>query len=217
MRLLLPILFLAAASRLAADVPADARLDALVAEAWDFELHEDPLLATAAGDHRFDDRLPSVAPEALDRRAARRRDLLARLRGIERGSLSPTRRVTHRLLERELEVALAAHAFREWRIPFTSDSGFHTEILRLPREVPLATTTGYENYLARLRTWRRGPPSRATRWRPRSIATSPGPGRPSPTRSASSRSASCERGRRGPSAPASTSGASTTPSSRTAR
>jgi uncharacterized protein (DUF885 family) len=151
MRMLLPILCLAAASRLAAEAPPDERLDALVAEAWDFELQEDPLLATAAGDHRFDDRLSSVAPDALDRRATRRREFLARLLGTERQSLSPARRVTHRLLERELEVALAAHAFREWRIPFTSDSGFHTEILRLPREVPLATTKDYENYLARLR------------------------------------------------------------------
>jgi uncharacterized protein (DUF885 family) len=151
MRLLLPLVFLAAAARLAAEAPADERLDALVAEAWESELQEDPLLATAAGDHRFDDRLPSVAPDALERRAARRRELLARLMGIERGSLSPARRVTHRLLQRELEVALAAHAFREWRIPFTSDSGFHTEILQLPREVPLLTTQNYENYVARLR------------------------------------------------------------------
>jgi uncharacterized protein (DUF885 family) len=151
MRLLLPILFLAAAARPAVAGSADERLDALVAEAWDFELSEDPLLATAAGDHRFDDRLPSVAPEALERRAARRRELLARLLDIERPSLSPSRRITHRLLQRELDVALAAHRFREWRIPFTSDSGFHTEILRLPREVPLATTKDYESYIARLR------------------------------------------------------------------
>jgi uncharacterized protein (DUF885 family) len=151
MRVLLLFVFLAAAARLAAEPPADERLDALVAEAWEFELQEDPLLATAAGDHRFDDRLPSVALDALERRAGRRRELLARLRSIERRSLSPTRRITHRLLERELEVALAAHAFREWRIPFTSDSGFHSEILQLPRQVPLATTRDYENYVARLR------------------------------------------------------------------
>ena len=151
MSLLLPLLFLAAASRPAAETPADERLDALVAEAWEFELHEDPLLATASGDHRFDDRLPSMAPDALERRAARRRELLARLRGIDRGALSSGRRITHRLLQRELEVALAAHGFREWRIPFTSDSGFYAGILHLPREVPLATTRDYESYLARLR------------------------------------------------------------------
>ena len=42
----------------AGDADAKKRLDALLAEAWEQSLVENPLLATATGDHRFDDRLP---------------------------------------------------------------------------------------------------------------------------------------------------------------
>jgi uncharacterized protein (DUF885 family) len=143
----------AGAARLAAAPGDDARvrLDALVKEAWEFTLRESPLLATATGDHRFDDRLPSMTLQDLDRRAAETRVFLERLRAIPPEGLPATDRVTRRMLERSLQEDLDEHAFRSWRIPITSDSGFHTGLSRLPEEMPLATTRDYENYISRLR------------------------------------------------------------------
>ena len=135
----------------AGDAGAKTRLDALLAEEWEQRLVENPLLATATGDHRFDDRLPSVTVPDLERRAARARSLLERLQAIDPAGLAPADRVSHRMMERELRDDIAAHRFGDWRIPLTSDSGFHTAIALLPREVPLATVTDYENYIARLR------------------------------------------------------------------
>src|SRR5687767_13966927 len=54
----------------------DPALQALIQEAWEFRLREEPLFATSAGDHRYDDRLPSAAPADLERQAAFHRDLL---------------------------------------------------------------------------------------------------------------------------------------------
>ena len=48
---------------------ARSQLHALFDEAWEFELREDPLFATSVGDHRFDDRLPSVSVADQVRRA----------------------------------------------------------------------------------------------------------------------------------------------------
>jgi uncharacterized protein (DUF885 family) len=127
------------------------RLDAVLAEAWEQDLVENPLLATAVGDHRFDDRLPSMTRADLERRAARARQLLDRLRSLDQAGLAPSDRISYRMLELRLRDDLAAHRFGEWRTPLTSDSGFHTEIALLPREVPLATIRDYENYIARLR------------------------------------------------------------------
>src|SRR5713101_3720763 len=50
-----------------------ASFHALLDEDWEARLREDPLLATATGDHRYDDRLPSVAPADLERAAQRQR------------------------------------------------------------------------------------------------------------------------------------------------
>lgn len=135
----------------AGDTEAKKRLDALLAEAWEHDLVENPLLATATVDHRFDDRLPSMTVADLERRADQSRQTLDRLLAIDPDALAPADRISRRMLELQLRDDLAAHRFGDWRISLTSDSGFHTDIALLPREVPLATARDYENYIARLR------------------------------------------------------------------
>ncbi len=136
---------------LAADAQVKARFDALLEDAWELDKKENPLQATATGDHRYNDRLPSVAPADLERRAAASRAQLERLQAIDRAALDPQDRVSHAMFERELRRDLARRQFGAERLPITADSGFHTGISRLPQEVPLATVKDYENYLARLR------------------------------------------------------------------
>jgi uncharacterized protein (DUF885 family) len=132
--------------------PAPA-LRALVDEAWEEQLREDPLLATSVGDRRHDDRLPSVAREDLERRAAAARARLRRLAGIDRARLSVTDRATYDMFQRELELEVAGFDHGAWRVPINADSGFHTGFAQLPREVPLSTTRDYEAYIARLRAF----------------------------------------------------------------
>jgi uncharacterized protein (DUF885 family) len=151
-RIGLALLLLGCVAPLAAgDADAKKRLHGLLAEAWEQDLVENPLLASATGDHRFDDRLPSMTAADLERRASRSRQTLDRLLAIDSADLAPADRVSRRMLELQLRDDLDAHRFGDWRIPLTSDSGFHTGIALLPREVPLATVRDYENYIARLR------------------------------------------------------------------
>ena len=69
----------------------DRQLQALFDEAWAFRLAEDPLFATSAGDHRYDDKLPSMTHADLERRAAYARSALERLKAIDRAALSAVR------------------------------------------------------------------------------------------------------------------------------
>jgi len=133
------------------DKTAKSDFEALLADAWEIDLAENPLFATMTGDHRFDDRLPSMTMADLERRAAAVRSQLARLGTIDRASLPPADRVSYDMFGRGLRDDLARDTFRSWRTPLTSDSGFHTGISRLAQEVPLATVKDYENYIARLR------------------------------------------------------------------
>jgi uncharacterized protein (DUF885 family) len=129
---------------------ASAALRALFSEAWEEQLREDPLLATSVGDHRYDDRLPSMTREALERRATAARERLRRLAAIERGGLSSGERASHEMFRRELELEVAAFDHGAWRVPINADSGFHTGFAQLPRETPFATPRDYESYIARL-------------------------------------------------------------------
>jgi len=126
---------------------------ALLDEDWEARLREDPLLATSTGDHRYDDRLPSVAPADLERAAQRQRATLARLRDIARASLDTQDRISYDMLAAELRDDVADHELGEWRLPINADSGFHTGFAELPRHTTLTTTRDYENYIARLRAF----------------------------------------------------------------
>jgi uncharacterized protein (DUF885 family) len=132
---------------------ASKRLHALLAEEWEFRLGEDPLFATSVGDHRYDDRLPSVSIADEARRAQFRRGILEKVRAIDRKALEEPDRTSCALFEWELEDSIAGFEHGRHLLPLTADSGFHTEFARLPEEMTLSTPRDYENYIARLRAF----------------------------------------------------------------
>jgi uncharacterized protein (DUF885 family) len=125
----------------------------LLDEEWEARLRENPLLASRTGDHRYDDRLPSVTPADLERSAERQRATLARLKAIDRASLDTSDRISYDMLARELADDLTDYQFGAWRLPINADSGFHTGLAELPRSTSFLTTRDYENYTARLRAF----------------------------------------------------------------
>jgi uncharacterized protein (DUF885 family) len=145
----LVLLALVMPSRLSAEGES-VKLQALFDEEWAFRLAENPLFATSAGDHRYDDRLPSMARAELARRADHDRASLGTLKAIDRAGLSASERVSADMLARELSDAIADFEFGAYRIPINSDSGFHTDFAELPDRMPFARPKDYENYVARL-------------------------------------------------------------------
>jgi uncharacterized protein (DUF885 family) len=128
-----------------------AELRALFDEAWEFRLREDPLFATNAGDHRYDDRLPSMTPADFARRDAFARRTRERLLQFDPAALGTADRVSREMLLRELDHEIAGYEFGSYRIPLNADSGFQTDFADLPARMPFRTAKDYENYLARLR------------------------------------------------------------------
>jgi uncharacterized protein (DUF885 family) len=132
------------------DPASRSKLHAVLDEAWEFELREDPLFATSVGDHRYDDRLPSVRAADQARRAEARRKLLERLRAIDPSGLDETDRESQALQRVKLEDAIREFELHHYRFPINADSGFHMELAQLVRQMPFDTTGDYERYLARL-------------------------------------------------------------------
>ncbi len=141
-------------SRSAAQEGGEARrLHELLEDAWAFQLREDPLFATAVGEHRFNDRLPSVSAEAQERRAEYWRNVLRRTAEIDRNALTGEDRVSFDMFELQAREAITEFEFRSYEIPLTTDWGFHIGFARLASRVPLVTTRDYESYIARLRAF----------------------------------------------------------------
>jgi uncharacterized protein (DUF885 family) len=150
---LLVTLFLMALPMGAADEVA--KLHALFDRVWETQLQDDPLFATSVGRHEYNDRLPSITAKDLERQHAQAKANLVELAAIERSKLPPAQVVNYDIFRGQLEDAIAGYELGDYQIPLNADSGFHTSFSRLPKEVPLATTKDYENYIARLRAWPR--------------------------------------------------------------
>ena len=122
----------------------------LLDEAWEFDLREDPLWATRTGDHRFNDRLPSVSVADSKRRLAVKQKHYLRLRSLDRANLTPADRTNYDIFRRLLGDEISEAEFGSYLTPISNRRGFHVDFPELRRRVPLDTVKDYENYIARL-------------------------------------------------------------------
>ena len=58
--------------------------------------------------------------------------------------LDASDRINADIFRRQLEDRVLEHRFGGYRLPINADSGFHTDLARLPQEVPLATSADYD-------------------------------------------------------------------------
>src|SRR5262245_8525160 len=134
----------------AEDSSAPGALRQLLADEWAARMRDDPLAATQSAVRDYDDRLPAVAPADFTRRANQDREFQKRLAAIDRASLGEQDRVNYDLFEFVLRHRVALAPYRAWRIPLTSDEGFHIEAMRMGIGVDMRSVKDYENYIARL-------------------------------------------------------------------
>jgi len=133
----------------AAQSPTDS-LHVLFDEAWAAEQAWDPIAATNRGNHDYDDRLPDVSPAALQAQDEARVAYLDRLHAIDRSALSADDQLNYDLFAFRVEERLSEQPFKLWRMPFNSDSGFHTELAQSVEAMRFETLADYDTYLARL-------------------------------------------------------------------
>jgi uncharacterized protein (DUF885 family) len=168
--LVCPSLLLTLAGPACAERPADRevkRLHALFDTEWQWRLQEYPEFATFVGDPRYNDKLTDLSAAAMDRRKAHERDVLRRIREIDRARLSGQDVLSYDLFRRDAEQNVALQRFPagtvpqggylypfEW-MPVCQMSGVHISIPELPRQAPLHNTKDYDDFLARLAAYPR--------------------------------------------------------------
>ncbi len=134
----------------AREAPVDT-LNALFDDEWAHRLEENPLLASRFGVAGHNHRLPGGTAADHARRNAADEGFLGRLGAIDREALSASDRLNYDLFAYVLRERVADRAFRPWRIPFLSDSGFFTVIPRMAEGLPMLVASDYEDYIARIR------------------------------------------------------------------
>lgn len=127
---------------------ADAQLAALTDAWYARQLAESHQIEQADGSTRPGERLPSVTPEANKARAAYASATLARLDAIDPARLSPAARTDAQVFRTLLAEDIGNARFREWEMPFDSDSDFWSY---LAARRALDTAEDYRRYIARIR------------------------------------------------------------------
>lgn len=129
---------------------AAERLHALIAEEWQARLEANPLAATDVGRHEWDDRLPPLAMADLERGLATTRSFLARLHEIPRAELGEADRINFDVFAWQLQTRIEEFEVNHFRMEWTTDSGFHTEIVRMAQSMRFRDAADFRIYLKRL-------------------------------------------------------------------
>jgi uncharacterized protein (DUF885 family) len=117
---------------------------------WESWLKHDPLFATIAGDHRYDQLLPG-GDEAwyLDWLDTLSR-IKIRLKAIDREALSASDQLNYDIFSRHIAAEVDELVLRGYHLGLNKTNGVHIFMPDLYLMMPMATRQDYENYVARL-------------------------------------------------------------------
>src|SRR6187549_564670 len=111
--LLVPLVgLLAVSSAFAAKGPKASPLQKIYDQVWQEDLADDPTQATALGDHRYDDKLPDMSLEAIDRRNKRNFPRLQALTKINKEKLDKAEQLNYDLFYREIKGRIDVSVFK---------------------------------------------------------------------------------------------------------
>jgi uncharacterized protein (DUF885 family) len=134
----------------AAEAPAEAALDKVMAEHERLLRQIDPFSAGLEGDRQALRRWPDVRPETEQGHRKELMSLAERLKRIDAKQLSPDAALNHSYLTRLIGLSIEEMGFDFGRIAFQNDSGFHTVGDYIARTTTVASRDDAEAWLARL-------------------------------------------------------------------
>jgi uncharacterized protein (DUF885 family) len=122
-------------------------LDPLFDEYWNYELEQNPFLATVSGDYRFNARVPDASAVAQRARLENLAQFVERLAAADTAAEDA---LSAGILAFILKHDIALGKYEAWRAPFLSDAGFHMDIGYVVSSTRFESADDYRDYLERL-------------------------------------------------------------------
>jgi uncharacterized protein (DUF885 family) len=146
------VLLLAGANLFSAEDAAarHKRLNALIAEEWEFEMRSQPESATIFGDNRYNDQLSDYSPAAIKSTIEQTRDFRRRLVAFDTVGLPEQDQLNRDLLTRKLRLDLQWFDLKLHELPIDQFNGFHLFMPEFVPMIPFHNTKDFENYLSRI-------------------------------------------------------------------
>ena len=121
-----------------------------LAEEWEYELRENPELATTIGDYRYNDRWSdhSLAHIATQKKDAQK--WLARFTAIDTTGFREQEKLNRSLMVRNLKELIEGIDLKTYEMPVDQLDGIHLTLAQMVPIIPFNSTKQYEDYLSRL-------------------------------------------------------------------
>ncbi len=133
---------------LQAQETADDRLSALTDAYYEYQIAQYKQIEEGNGSTAPGSELPSVTPEAHLARAAKAQEFVQQLEALDESAFGPSAKIDAAVFRTLLEIEIGDARFREWEMPFDSDSNFWSYLA--PR-TGFTTVEEYERYISRMR------------------------------------------------------------------
>jgi len=140
-------------SRAAGNNTLDARrveLNKLLADEWEYNLRENPELATVIGDYRYNDRWSDNSLEHVQQQKRDMQQWLSRFEAVDVSGLPEQEKLNQQLMVRGLKERIQSIDLKTYEMPVDQFNGAHLQAAQFVALIPFTTTKQYEDYLARL-------------------------------------------------------------------
>ena len=122
----------------------------LLADQWEYNLRENPELATSIGDYRYNDRWSDLS---LAHVAEHRHNLdqwLKKFEAVDSSGFAEQEQLSERLMVRDLKQEIEGIDLKTYVMPIDQFNGVHLGTAQFVAVMPFDTTKHYEDYLSRL-------------------------------------------------------------------
>jgi prolyl oligopeptidase len=130
-----------------ADPAAD--FQALLKEAWEWQLVQNPVFASSLGDRRFNDQWTDNSIEAIERRQDEQQAFLDRVIAIDSSQLSAENQLNYDLFRRSLQTEIDGQQFKEYLMPMSQRGGVQS-LESTAERLRMQSTKDHEDWLARM-------------------------------------------------------------------
>jgi uncharacterized protein (DUF885 family) len=122
---------------------------ALLEDAWEWQLRENPVMASSLGDRRYNGSWTDSSLGAIESRQEMQREFMQRLLAIDSSQLDDANQLNYELFRRDLMTDIEGFRFRDYLMPVNQRGGVQT-LDEVAERIRLATVADYEDWLKRM-------------------------------------------------------------------
>ena len=125
----------------------------LLDDEWKKNVEEYPEWATRLGDNRFNDKLNDASYEKIIQRQKKTRELLEKIKDIDRSALSVDDQLNYDLFLNDLIHGIEGFEFLSYLMPISQMGGLQISFAGISNYMPFRSINDHENYIARMRAF----------------------------------------------------------------